>query len=672
MLADSFFILMVLAALFGAAASAVLVRQGNAARLVGSVSLALASAFGILTGGAVLLQGTMSFTVASNMPLGDWYFRIDALGAFFLIMVSVLTLAVSIYSFGYMLSFAGRGSVGRFTLLLNLLFLSMALAISSWNVLTFLIMWETMSMATYFLITYEKRREGVGEAGLFYLAMTHAGTAMIAVAMLLLANEAKSFDFSTFAAAAASMDAGLRSAIFLLILLGFGTKAALVPLHAWVPYAYQAAPANAAALMSGATMKVAILMMIRFFLEFLGAAEVWWGLLVLIIAGITALLGALYSLMERDISRVMAYSSVENMGIILMAVGVSMVFFNYPMLKPLAAFALIAALLHSLGHALFKGLLFMAAGSAISATGERDIERMGGLAKRMRYTGIFFLIGVLSLAAIPPLCGFVSEWMIFQALLQSGLITDMSIKMLMPIAIALLALTGAVAAASFLRVFGISFLARPRSQGAAQARESHPAMLAGMAILAAGCFVVGIGATFIVPYADQASTVAIGQSASGIIVDGIFLTPLDPNFSDMSPLLLALMLGITIPVAYGVTAALHGRKVRRAETWDCGTPLNARNEYTGAAFAQPVVRVFSFLYRPQTETSAEYSSSPYVKKKVSFSSRAIPVFENYLYRPLMKASISVARSATRIQAGSIQAYLAYIFAMLVLLLVIFR
>jgi hydrogenase-4 component B len=262
--------------------------------------------------------------------------------------------------------------------------------------------------------------------------------------------------------------------------------------------------------------------------------------------------------------------------------------------------------------------------------------------------------------------------MIFQALLQSGQITDMSIKMLMPIAIALLALTGAVAAASFLRVFGISFLARPRSEGAAQARESHPAMLVGMAILAVGCFFVGIGATVIVPYADQASVIAVGQSASGVIVDGIFLTPLDSSFSDMSPLLIAVLLGITLPVAYGIVTALHGRKVRSASTWDCGTPLNARNEYTGTAFAQPIVRVFSFLYRPQTETSAEYSSSPYVKKRVSFSSRALPVFENYLYRPLMKASISVARSATRIQAGSIQAYLAYIFAMLVLLLIIFR
>lgn len=663
---------MVLAALFGAAASAVLVRWGDYARLAGTVSLVVSSAFAIMTGAAVLLQGTMSLTLATNMPLGDWVFRLDALGAFFLVMVSVLTLAVAIYSFGYLRSYVGRGSMGRFAFLLNLLFLAMALAISSWNVLTFLVMWETMSLATYFLITYEKGKEGTGEAGLFYLAMTHAGTALITIAMLLLADQAHSFDFSTFASAAAAMPSGTRSAVFLLILLGFGTKAALVPLHAWVPYAYQAAPANAAALMSGATMKVAVLLMIRFFLEFLGAADTWWGVLLLLMAGVTALLGALYSLMERDIGRVMAYSSVENIGIILMAVGVSMVFFNYPLLRPLAAFALVAALLHSLSHALFKGLLFMAAGSAISATGERDIERMGGLAKRMKWTGMFFLIGVLSLAAIPPLCGFVSEWMIFQALLQSGLITDMTLKMLMPVAIALLALTGAVAAASFLRVFGISFLARPRSEGAAQAKESHPAMLIGMGILAAGCIIVGIGATLIIPYADQASAVAIGQSASGMIVDGIFLTPLDPGFSEMSPLLLAIILGLAIPGAYGLVTLLHGRKVRRSETWDCGTPLTARNEYTGTAFAQPIVRVFSFLYRPQNETSAEYSSSPYIKKKVSFTSKALPVFENYLYRPIMKTSVSLARSATRIQAGSIQAYLAYIFAALVLLLVIFR
>jgi hydrogenase-4 component B len=672
MIADNFFMLMILAAIFGLGASAILARRGSAARLAGSLSLAAASAMGLLTGVAVMVEGTMEISFGTNLPLGDISFRVDALGAFFLALASALSLAVALYSFGYMRPFAQRASIGRFAFLLNLLFISMALAISSWNVLTFLLMWETMSIATYFLISFEKQREGAGEAGLFYLAVTHLGTALITVAMLLLSSQASSFDFSAFADAAASMPSSTRSATFLLILLGFGAKAALVPLHAWVPYAYSCAPANAAALMSGASMKVAVLMMVRFFIEFLGAAEAWWGLLLLIVAGITALLGALYSLMERDIGRIMAYSSVENVGIILMAVGVAMVFYNYPEMRPLAAFALVAALFHSLGHALFKGLLFMAAGSAVNASGERDIERMGGLAKRMRWTGAFFLVGVLSIAAIPPLCGFVSEWMIFQALLRSGQIADMTIKILMPVAIALLALTSAVAAASFLRAFGISFLARPRSEGAANAREADPAMLGGMALLALGCFFVGIGATFIVPYADQASAVAIGESAAGIVVDGIFLTPLDSSFSEMSPLLLAIILGLALPLAFGLVALAHGRKVRRAATWDCGTPLTARNEYTGTAFAQPIVRVFSFLYRPHSETSAEYSSSPYVKRRISFTSRALPVFENYLYRPIMKASISVARSATRIQAGSIQAYLAYIFAMLVLLLVVCR
>jgi hydrogenase-4 component B len=349
-----------------------------------------------------------------------------------------------------------------------------------------------------------------------------------------------------------------------------------------------------------------------------------------------------------------------------------MVFESYH-LNLLAGLALIATLLHVMNHALFKGALFMGAGSILFATHTKDMEKLGGLARRMKWTGIIFFIGALSIAAIPPFNGFVSEWLIFQSLLQSFQIPDITVKILLPVAIAILALTGALAAVCFVRLFGIVFLAKPRSDHAEHAEEVPRTMLVGSGIAAFLCVFTGILSFAIIPYVDQVTTPLVGASAASSIVNGFVISPTNDQFSTMSPFVLAILIAIMVPLVIVISKRYGGkRKTVIEDTWDCGTPLTAHNQYTGTAYSNPLVKVFSYIYRPKPEVKTESTSSPYVKKRVSYAFVIVPVFEKYLYQPIVTIMVALAHRASKIQAGSIQAYLAYIFATLVFLLIIFR
>jgi hydrogenase-4 component B len=291
----------------------------------------------------------------------------------------------------------------------------------------------------------------------------------------------------------------------------------------------------------------------------------------------------------------------------------------------------------------------------------------------MKWTGIFFFIGALSIAAIPPFNGFVSEWMIFQSLLQSFQIPDMTVKVLLPVTIAILALTGALAAVCFVRLFGIVFLAKPRSEHASEAKEVPRSMLLGSGIAASLCIITGVMSFAIIPYVDQVTTPLVGASAASSIVNGFVISPTNDQFSTVSPFALAILIAVTVPLVIFISKRYGGkRKTVIGDTWDCGTPLTAHNQYTGTAYSNPLVKVFSYIYRPKPEVHTESTSSPYVKKKVSYAFVVVPVFEKYLYQPIVKYLVAGARWASKIQAGSIQAYLAYIFATLVFLLIIFR
>jgi hydrogenase-4 component B len=670
--ADLFFILLTITGTVGAASAAALRRWDRVCATVSFGAAALSAVFGTIVSILVLTGSHMSIQLPFDTIFGHFGFALDRLGAFFLLVISVVSFAVSIYSIGYSKEYDGKYSIGLLGMLFNLFLLSMAFVVSASNAILFLVVWEAMSLTSYLLVVYENRKEGIASSGLLYVVMTHLGTALIMVALIMMGIYAHSFDFSAYSGVGALMPSALKSTLFVLLFIGFGTKAGIIPLHVWLPYAHPAAPSNVSALMSGVMVKTAVFMLIRTFFDFLGVTDTWWGLLVLLVASISALLGVMYALMETDIKRVLAYSTVENVGIILIGLGAAMVFESYH-LNLLAGLALIATLLHVMNHALFKGALFMGAGSILFATHTKDMEKLGGLARRMKWTGIIFFIGALSIAAIPPFNGFVSEWLIFQSLLQSFQIPDITVKILLPVAIAILALTGALAAVCFVRLFGIVFLAKPRSDHAEHAEEVPRTMLVGSGIAAFLCVFTGILSFAIIPYVDQVTTPLVGASAASSIVNGFVISPTNDQFSTMSPFVLAILIAIMVPLVIVISKRYGGkRKTVIEDTWDCGTPLTAHNQYTGTAYSNPLVKVFSYIYRPKPEVKTESTSSPYVKKRVSYAFVIVPVFEKYLYQPIVTIMVALAHRASKIQAGSIQAYLAYIFATLVFLLIIFR
>jgi hydrogenase-4 component B len=656
---------------FLGAFGAIILNRNPACRFM-SFGLASAAALaGLACATDVLLGGSFTLALYSG-TFGTFSFYVDRLSAFFVLMISLLSLAVSIYSIGYVKEYEGRYSIGLMGFLYNLFVLSLVLVVAADNVVLFLILWETMSLLSYALVVYEGRKRETVRSGFIYILMTHIGTAFIALAFLLLAAYTGSFDFSTFIGAGAAMPDLLKSTIFLLLLAGFGTKAGIIPMHIWLPYAHPAAPSNVSALMSGVMVKTAIFMLIRCLFDFLGVTDTWWGLLVLLVASISAVLGIMYALMETDIKRLLAYSTVENVGIILIALGAAMVFKSYG-LNDLAALALIAALFHALNHALFKGLLFMGAGSVAYAAHTKNMELLGGLIKKMPLTALFFFIGALAVTAIPPLNGFVSEWLVFQSLLLSSNIPDMAVKILMPFAVGMLALTGALAAACFVRAFGITFLAIPRTEHAENAKEAPAPMLVGMGLAAAMCILAGVLSTFIIPVIDGVTAPLAGASIASKLAYGLVMSPTVRSFSSISPLAIAVLLLLLLPCVYLASTYYGGKKKTTVgDTWDCGTPLSGRTEYTATAFSRPFEMIFSSIYRPRKTQNTKLTSSPYIKGEVTYSDQIEPVYEKYLYDPATRITLGIAKRFGAIQAGSIQAYLAYIFITLVILLLVFR
>ena len=670
--------MMVILALCGGFSAVMLNSRNKACIGVAVGSAAAFSACGILVALEVLITGPLMLSLPISSAIGQLSFGfnivVDQLSAFFLMVICTLALPVSIYSFGYVKEYEGHYGLGRFGLLFNLFLLSMVLVVTAGNIIVFLIAWELMSLCSYFLVTFESRDTEKASAGLLYLVMTHIGSALIMLALLLLAFQANSFEFSALKNVGLFMGADVRSIAFILLLLGFGTKAGIVPLHVWLPKAHPAAPSNVSALMSGVMIKTAIYMLIRTYFDFLGingSGDAWLGLLFLLIASVSALIGVLYALVEKDIKRILAFSSIENVGIILIALGAAMVFKAYG-LNELAALALIATLLHVFFHSLFKGLLFLGAGSILHAIGTRNLEKLGGLSRRMKATSVLFFVGVLSIVAIPPFNGFVSEWLIFQSLLLSFSLNDVLVNLLVAIALGMLALTGALAATCFVRFYGMAFLARPRSKEAAEAKEVPKSMLLGMAVLAALCLLTGLLSTYIIPMVDSVTAPFVGTSIAGKLANGLVLETPVSSFSSMSPILISIVLLVALPSIYLIATRYGGRRaVRIGDTWDCGTPLSERNEYTPIGFTQPLKRVFNSFYRSKTSTSIETESDTYLRK-LNFETSIPEVFEDYLYRPIAKIVTGLARKGGVIQTGSIQAYLAYIFVILVLLLIIFR
>jgi len=469
----SLFLLMISGYVCGAL-TALLVGNRITGRWLAAVLTAVSSISGLALGVLIIAAGNpLTFTSARLLPLTGVAIRLDMLGAVFLIVIGLVGFASATYAFGYSRQYVGRYSLRLAGAVFNVLLLALSLQVMADNALTFLILWEAMSLAAYLLVLTEHDRPGTVRAGVWYLAMTHAGFAALIAMFLLLSGADLTSSFASMRAGAMLLSPATRNAIFVLALFGFGAKSGIIPLHVWLPMAHPVAPSHVSAILSGVVIKMGIYGLLRVLLDLLGGGPAWWGGIVLGLGAISALLGVLYALMEHDLKRLLAYHSVENIGIILIGIGAGLIFHSYGLMT-LAALGFIGGLYHTINHATFKGLLFLGAGSVLHATGTRDMEKMGGLVKRMPWTSLFFLIGAAAISALPPLNGFASEWLVFQSLLGGSNIPTPEVAVVMPLAVGMLALTSGLAAACFVKAFGISFLAIPRSAEAERAHESPP------------------------------------------------------------------------------------------------------------------------------------------------------------------------------------------------------
>ena len=634
----------------------------------------MGSAAGMALGIAVLSGLPFTLTLADSLPFTGIALRLDGLGAFFLIVVGLVGCATAVYAFGYSAQYAGRYSLRLVGAMFNLLLLALCLQVMADNALTFLILWEAMSLTAYWLVLTEHDRPSTVRAGVWYLAMMHVGFIALIAMFLMLSGTDLTTSFTSMRAGAASLSPALRNGIFLLALFGFGSKAGIIPLHIWLPMAHPVAPSHVSAVLSGVVIKMGIYGLLRVLLDLMGGGPVWWGAVVLGAGSISALLGVLYALMEHDLKRLLAYHSVENIGIILIGVGAGMIFHSYGLMT-LAALGFIGGLYHTINHASFKALLFLGAGSVLHATGTRNMEKMGGLIKRMPWTAFFFLIGSVAISALPPLNGFASEWLVFQSLLAGSNIPTPEVAVAMPIAVGMLALTSGLAAACFVKAFGISFLAISRSQEADEAHEAPPSMLAGMALLALACVALGLAPFVVVPALGRV-LIGVGGLPDTQAAFTLNLSLVAPNnFASMSPTLVLLGLLILLGLVPTVMLILGvNRRLRRGETWGCGRAgQTPRMEYTATAFAEPLRRVFAELYRPTKELSIDFhQDSKYFVQSIEYRSEVTPWFEKALYEPLLWFIGLLASLTRRLQSGSVHMYLLYVAVALFILLLIAR
>ena len=647
------------------AVAATLAPTSAAARRWGATGAVTGAAAGAALALSVLASGApLSLDAPSLLSVADGLaFRLDTLGALFLALIGLVAIPCAIYGAAYSKAYEGRYSLRLLGAMLNLFLLTMSLVPCAGNVLTFLLMWEGMSLTSYFLVVTEADEPGTVLAGGWYLAMTHAGLAFVLAAFLLLAAGANTTAFSDLRAAAIALSPSSRSAVFFLALVGFGSKAGIIPLHVWLPRAHPAAPSHVSALMSGVMIKMGVYGILRVGLDLLGGGPAWWGALLIGLGALSAVLGVLYALMENDLKRLLAYSSVENIGLVFIGIGAGFLFLSLGM-GPAAVLALSAGLYHGLNHAAFKGLLFLGAGSVLHATHTRDMNQLGGLIRRLPWTAFFFLIGSLAIAGLPPFNGFVSEWLLFQSLVPGISSQAKLVAPLTTLAIGILALTGGLAAAGFVKAFGITFLAIPRSDAAEHAHEAPAAMRISMGMLAVACAGLGLAAVPLLSALSRAVPVQAGLPApvAPLFGGGLVLSA-SGGFAVMSPLLVALGLVVAIAGVWLGTRILgSGRRIRTGETWGCGRVVQTfRMEYTSTAFAEPLRRVFAELYRPTQDLSIDFHpESKYFVQSIEYRSDILPWFERYLYGPTIAWVKLLAGRVRSLQSGSAHAYLTYL------------
>lgn len=653
-----------LSALTGASA-----RSGRSATLLALLGAVLFAALAIWS----LTGARWDVRVAIGPPPFALVLWLPPLSALFVLLISGVGALALVYGGAYVAHLAEPKR--RAVLVLTPLFLaSMTGVVLAADLAAFLIAWEAMSLTSYALVMTDGERPEVVRAGYIYLVMTHIGAVCLLAGFLLLTRATGSMDFAVWAAAAPTLGAGVRSAVFLLVLLGFGSKAALVPMHVWLPRAHPVAPSHVSGLMSGVMLKVAIYGLILVAFVILGQGPLWWGLALLGLGVLSAILGVLYALMEHDLKRLLAYHSVENIGIITIGLGVALLA-RHAGLPLLALLGLLAALYHTVNHALFKTALFLGAGAIQHAGAGRNLDAMGGLLRRMPWTAVAILVAAAAISGLPPFNGFVSEWLTYQSLVRLAAHGDALLALCAFGGVLALALTGGLAAACFAKVGGVGLLGRPRTAGAAQATEAPSAMWLPTVILSGLCLVAGLLPGLLAgPLARVAGTVLhAGRAAAGVEPSAL-LVALPWGGAHIGPWAFALA---ALAVAAVVSAALAmGWRARPAmevrAPWACGGALGLSSQYSATGYAKPFRQVFHWIYRPVRSVRVESAGHPYFRTAVAYEGEITPVFDRYVYGPVLGVLLMLARHGRRLQSGSLRLYLGYILVTLILLLAFVR
>jgi hydrogenase-4 component B len=614
---------------------------------------------------ALLAIGSAPQTLVLPLGLPDlpFHVRLDALSAFFLFLLGSAGGGISIFSAGYFRDSEGPAP-GLLCLQYHVFLAAMALVLVADDAYVFMVAWETMALSSYFLVTTDHRIPEIRRAGFLYLLIAHIGAIGILLCFGVL--QGGSGDYTFAGMRVVRLSETWASVAFLLALFGFGAKAGLVPLHVWLPEAHPAAPSPVSALMSGVMLKTAIYGLLRVSFDLLHGQLWWWGILALGLGLVTALFGVIFAAVQNEMKRLLAYSSIENIGIIVAGIGLTILFKSYGKTL-LAAITLAAVLYHSLNHAFFKSLLFLATGAVLHATKERSLGKLGGLIHRMPWVAWLALVGTLAIAGLPPLNGFVSEWLLLQAFLFTPSLPQSFVNMLVPLAAAALVLAVALAAYVMVKFYGVIFLGQPREPNLAYARDAGHFERVALVWFALGCVVLGLFPVNVIAFIDSVNTALIGSTVGGHGESWLLLAPVNADRSSYSPIIFLLVI-VAVVLLTIQTVRRHFRGgMRKGPAWDCGFPMQTpRMQDTAEGFGQPIRQVFEPFFRMERTLPSPFDAKP--KYRVTVGDH----FWYWLYLPIARCADTLARLIGTIQQGRISVYLTYSFCTLLALLFFVR
>jgi hydrogenase-4 component B len=681
----------------------------NAALLATIASLA---ALAILGAGGTLLSTDQVYRIElwPLLSLGTLALRADPLSGLFLMVTGLVFLPVSVFSAVYLTKYLGHYSLRYFSILYYALFAAIVLVLIAGDTVSFLSAWEAMSITSYLLVNYDHDQEESSHAGFVMLAMSEGGTIAVAIALILIAGAAGTFDFAAIGLAPPALGQGLGWAVFLLSFFGFAVKAGLVPVGSWLPLAHPVAPTNVSALLSSVIVNLGIYGIVRVNLNLCPAAGALPGLIVLVTGSLSALIGILYATTQAEMKRLLAHSTIENMGIVAAGIGAAMTFLatGHPIV---AAIALIAAFYHLGNHAVYKALLFVGTGAVEAGAGTRDLDRLGGIIRRMPWTSAFFLVGVLAISALPPLNGFVSEWLTLQTILRSAILSSAAVKIVFALAGALLALTAGLAATCFAKVFAMGFLGMPRSEGAAEASEVPLGARVPLAFLAACCIGLGILPTYIIPVLDRAVVPLVHESAVAALVPPFF-TPrpdedgLPPAFvsefhdlgaqvggefipgrglvvlhrgGEQNPVVFAMSTSYMAAILFAILAVIfavfgllaRGRSLTRKPVWAGGLRrLTPAITYTATGFSNPVRVIFHAIMSPATSEDSTEAVAQHFRTAIRREQSEVHIVDRLVLDPPVRALGALAAIVRKMHVGHVNAYAAYVLLAMLIVLVL--